>query len=89
MDEDLFLAERKKRLLLLDGKSRKLLKVQEETIRPKSRMVWLKAGDNNSKLFHRFSNHCRNTISVWGLKDSKGNWCAEAKGLKKLVVDFF
>ena len=47
MDEDLFSAERKNRLLLLDGKSRKLLKVQEETMRQKSRAVWLKDGDNN------------------------------------------
>ena len=47
MDEDLFSAERKKRLLLLDEKSRKLLKVQEETMRKKSREVWLENGDNN------------------------------------------
>ena len=47
MDKDLFSAERKNRLLLLDGKSRKLLKVQEETMRQKSRTVWLKDGDNN------------------------------------------
>ena len=89
MDEDLFSAERKERLLILDGKRRQLLKVQEETMRQKSRAVWLKDGDSNSKLFHQFPNHRRNTNSLWGLKDSKGDWCVEAKGLKKDVVDFF
>ena len=33
VDEDLFLVERKERLLLLDGNGRQLLKVQEEIMR--------------------------------------------------------
>ena len=47
VDEDLFSPKRKERLILLDGKGRQLLKVQEETMRQKSRAVLLKDGDNN------------------------------------------
>ena len=58
-------------------------------MRQKSRAVWLKDEDNNWKFFHQFSNHYRNANSLWGLKDSQGDWCVDAKGLKKDVVDFF
>ena len=26
---------------------------------------------------------------MWGLRDSKGTWCAETAGLKQVAVDFF
>ena len=58
-------------------------------MRQKSREVWLKDEDNNSRFFHQFSNHHRNTNSAWGLKESKVDWCVEEKGLKKDVVNLF
>ena len=36
-----------------------LLSLEESSWRQKSRMLWIKEGDNNTKFFHKMANSCR------------------------------
>jgi hypothetical protein len=49
------------------------LKKEEQEWRLKSRDLWLQAGDNNTKLFHHFSNHGRNLNTIWEIKNEEGS----------------
>ena len=44
-----------------------LLSLKEISWRQKSRMLWIKEGDNNTKFFHRVANSRRryNNLSIW------------------------
>jgi hypothetical protein len=57
----------------LEEKKNEWLKMDEQVWRLKSRALWLKAGDNNMKFFHNFSNHRKNTNTIWEIKDDEGS----------------
>lgn len=38
----------------------------------KSRVVWLKAGDENSFFFHNYAKGRKNSNTIWKLKDEEG-----------------
>ena len=42
---------------------------KEETLRQKSRVVWLKAGDENTKYFYNYANMRQLTNFVWEVID--------------------
>jgi len=46
--------------------------MEEEEWRLKSRVIWIKCGDNNTKFFHNFSNHRRVTNTVWDVVNAQG-----------------
>lgn len=45
------------------------LKQEESTWRLKSRALWLKEGDWNTKFFHKFTNHRREKNDIWRICD--------------------
>ena len=45
---------------------------EEELLRLKSRAIWIKEGDNNTKFFHNFANHRRNQNTISTIKDMNG-----------------
>ena len=67
----------------------KLLMVEEEIWKQRSRNCWLKSGDNNTSLFHEkaLKRHQQNTITR--LLDSNGNWQDEEDIMGHILVEYF
>jgi len=57
----------------LEGKKRKILDEAEATWRMKSRVLWLKNGDENTKYFHNYAKHRQNINTIWKLQDEEGH----------------
>jgi hypothetical protein len=49
------------------------LKKEEQEWRQQIRSFWLQAEDNNTKFFHKFSNHRRNVNTIWEIKSDLGD----------------
>jgi hypothetical protein len=47
------------------------LKNEEIDWKHKSRVLWLKEGDNNTKFFHHYANQRRNINSIWEIKNEE------------------
>lgn len=62
--------ESKELLLQLESKLRKLLKDQEANWRLKSRALWLKFGDENTKFFQLYAKGRQLKNTIWSLSDS-------------------
>lgn len=50
---------------------------------------WLKAGDLNTRYFHRRTTMRRQRNMVVKLKDSQGDWVDNEEGISKLIADFY
>ena len=50
-------AAEKEELLALELEKEAILYMEHEKARPEIRMIWLEAGDSNTKFFHQFTNH--------------------------------
>jgi hypothetical protein len=62
--------------------------LEEISWRQKSRTVWLKEGDRNSKFFHRLANpHRRNNLI--GTLSIDGNTTSDSEEIKDGVVNFY
>jgi len=64
--------EQKNKLAALLQKRAQVLKDREESWRLRSRAVWLKAGDENTKFFHRHANGRKKINTIWELKKEDG-----------------
>jgi len=73
----------------LKGKKQSLLKQEEASWRLKSRAIWLKEGDRNTKFFHKYasSGHERNTI--WKVSDGQGGYLFSQQDISKEDVSHF
>lgn len=58
--------------MLLEGQRSKILLAREEEWRFKSRVVWLKVGDENTKFFHNYARGRKISNTIWKLKDEEG-----------------
>jgi hypothetical protein len=57
------------RLKLLEHDRNKLLLAEEERWRLKSRALWIKSGDKNTKFFHHYASYRWNKKHIWEVKD--------------------
>eukprot|EP00253_Pinus_taeda_P008879 PITA_08879 len=55
-----------------DQNQNKILLEKEEEWRIKSRAIWLKAGDENTRFFHNFAKGRKSANTIWRLKDEEG-----------------
>jgi hypothetical protein len=55
-------------LKTLEEERNRLLLVEEELWRQRSRATWIKSGDQNTKFFHHFASYRRNRKHIWELK---------------------
>jgi hypothetical protein len=66
------LPEVESNLINLEFERNKYLKAKEELWRQRSRAIWVQSGDQNTKFFHQFSSHRRNSKHIWEIRDVTG-----------------
>ncbi|KAJ6672986.1 hypothetical protein OIU85_014238 [Salix viminalis] len=67
----------------------KLSKEEEAFFKQRSRVQWLKLGDQNTKFFHRSLIHRRSRNSINSLRDDQGGICTNLKEMGDLAVNYF
>jgi exonuclease III len=73
----------------LHGELNEWLRRNETLWRQKSREMWLKEGDKNSKFFHLSTVIRRKRNSIDAIKDDAGVWITSKRGIREHVVDKF
>eukprot|EP00253_Pinus_taeda_P024733 PITA_24733 len=61
--------EKKNHIRILEKRKHMLLLREEASWRLKSRALWLREGDRNTKFFHNFANARRRKNSIWKIED--------------------
>lgn len=79
----------RKQIWDLEKRKQKILVEEESTWRLKSRAIWLKEGDKNTKFFHRFANRWRQTNTIWEIKDEAGKSFYSQEEISREAVKFF
>jgi hypothetical protein len=64
-----------------------LLLLDEELWRQRSRAIWLKSGDQNTRFFHSFASARRNNKHIWEILDEDGQITGGKRHLKKKLKD--
>ncbi|KAF9688550.1 hypothetical protein SADUNF_Sadunf01G0000100 [Salix dunnii] len=67
----------------------KLSKEEEAFYKQRSRVQWLKLGDQNTKFFHRSLMHRRSRNTINSLKDDQGGICTNLKEMGDMAVNYF
>ncbi|KAL5580779.1 hypothetical protein UlMin_013221 [Ulmus minor] len=66
------------------------LKMQEERYwKQRSKDMWLKCGDRNSKFFHQKASARKSKNSITGLLDNNEKWCDEEEGMAHIIERYF
>lgn len=59
---------------------------RESFQRLRSRALWLKGGDKNTKFFHRKATQRRKNNMITGLFDETGRWTESQTNMEQIVV---
>jgi len=73
----------------LEKRKNLILSKEEATWRLKSRPIWLKEGDRNTRFFHKFASARREKNSIWSIKDEKGNVLLSQHEIAREAVRYF
>eukprot|EP00253_Pinus_taeda_P035371 PITA_35371 len=65
------------------------LKQEESSWQLKSRALWLKEGDRNTKFFHKFANHRREMNVIWRICDGKGGYFYTHQDITDAALNHF
>ena len=64
--------------------------IREEIIwNKRSRALWIKWGDRNTRFFHAMANQRRRKNSIVGLQDLKGVWNEDKERVEGIIMDYF
>jgi hypothetical protein len=66
-----------------------LLKRQETMWRQRSRAIWLKDGDRNTKFFHNKASQRSKVNEIKKLKDEDGVWWRGDENVEKVLINYF
>eukprot|EP00253_Pinus_taeda_P029832 PITA_29832 len=64
--------EQKSCLVELESQKSQILKDREESLHLRSRAIWLKAGDDNTRFFHNYAKGKKVTNTIWSMPIPKG-----------------
>jgi hypothetical protein len=73
----------------LEAERNKILLLEEDYWRQKSRAIWLKCGDRNTIFFHKFASARRNQKHIWEINDESGQNHRGQEALKKEATRYF
>ncbi|WJX27814.1 hypothetical protein P8452_16597 [Trifolium repens] len=73
----------------LERQHEELLKAQETMWRQRSRAVWLKDGDKNTKFFHNKANQRNKVNYIRKIKDESGTWWKRDDHIEKTFLNYF
>lgn len=76
------------KLKSLEVEHKQHLLIEEQSWRLKSRAVWLKTGDKNTKFFHKFAFGRRSANAIWHIEEN-GNTIHSTENIKTATVNFF
>jgi hypothetical protein len=88
-NQGIYNADSDQRLMFLESERKKIMLDEEERWRQKSRAIWIKSGDKNTKFFHRFASYRRNKKHIWEIKDEVGLVHTGQEALKDEATFFF
>lgn len=77
------------RLIDLENQKAKILKEREESIRLRSRALWIQAGDENTKFFHNFAKCRKVSNTIWKLPTPDGDIADNFNKLAHLGITHF
>ena len=81
--------EERDALVLLEKHRQTILKEQEEVWRLKSRAIWLKSGDENTKYFQAYAQGRQRANTIWELKNFDGEKVSSFRNLADLGINHF
>jgi hypothetical protein len=60
---------------------------EEELWRQRSRAIWIKSGDQNTKFFHQFASNRRNGKTIWEIQDENDQFIQDRRHLLRKWLD--
>jgi hypothetical protein len=74
---------------LLEEECTKLLQLEEELWRQRSRVIWIKSVDQNTKKFHQFASNRRNRKTIWEIQDENNLVHSGQEEIKKEATRYY
>lgn len=81
--------ESKEKILTLERSRAKILLDKEEEWRLKSRAIWLKGGDENTKFFHNYAKGRKSANTIWKMRGLDGREVSSFEAISSLGKNHF
>ncbi|XP_050257533.1 uncharacterized protein LOC126702755 [Quercus robur] len=81
--------ENRAEFLEVSKKLDNLLRQQEIYWAQRSRVLWLKHGDKNTKFFHSKASQRQRRNSIHGIRDEENNWVEAQEDIARVAINYF